>query len=492
MGLVERDLEPKLTAITERAMWVYSQHLENAGYTLNRHGEIDVNRGHPHAASGALDENLPAERENFRRFSTNVLSPLMNRFRYFYKFDEDDIGTVEENLGSGTIPPQFTPDHAGEPPSAGDAHSQISYALKRVYNKVNTQLLGIDAVAREPANPPVPVSGNNRDYRERADHYSVAVSSVYWNGPSATAFYVNMSLPFYEAAARQAEYVRELAAAAGAFRNVRYFSAAAINTIADNCLSALHGEGSKPLDWKALGTAGKIIGSAVKLVQGARKLLMRDIFSGIRDIWTGGSGLYASVKSFLAEAGEREPENKSFDLSVTTWHLGIPPHTILQSCDDAITRLMEEIGRYDAAIGEGLEQDMSSVDSFNSSRLWLREPGEFSESQDFGPSSEAIAEDHVDVAVDFLYDAGNQVLPDVADVYGDAVRQVETCDLPSWVSVFLPRSKGDFVAAQGGLVHLLSTTGNNLRMWGGELVEVARGYEETEGGNANTLSSTMN
>lgn len=64
--------------------------------------------------------------------------------------------------------------------------------------------------------------------------------------------------------------------------------------------------------------------------------------------------------------------------------------------------------------------------------------------------------------------------------------------IPSWVFHFLPRSYNDYNTAHGGLVSALRTTGNNLQLWGDELVEVARDYAGTDADNAGTVGRAYN
>jgi hypothetical protein len=479
MGLVEEDLRPMLTVIQERAEYIYWQHLQSAGYGFDEHKNVVVTRG-PQATYEALAENLPAEQENWRIFS-EVLSKLLDRFRFFHWLDRGNIHDVEVALGSTDTALPLTPEPDITPGDAGGAHADLFGAFKTVNTRLRYGLLDLVTERLELDQTPVPVSGDNRDQRDR---HPVEVISNHWDGPSATAFYGYMYLPFYEAAARQVEYVRELTAAATSFGSVHDYAAEAITTVAQNCINAFHGKGSYPFDWKTVEGA-KIAYKGWKLFKSVRSGQVMGAINNARAVYT-------SVKSFIARMAEEEESKKHLNLDVKAWYPGIPPAFTLGSCNDAITSLMKSIADYDARLGSALEQDMSSVDSFNSAKLWLREPGTFSADHDFDVSTEAKAEEEgIETAIDNLREAGLQVLPGVAEQYEDAIKDVMRCSLPVWLDHFLPRSKTDFEDAQDRLVHLLRTTSDNLEKWGKELVEVADGYGEAEEDNTRTVGSTM-
>jgi hypothetical protein len=488
------ELGPRLTTIQELTENRYREFLvhnpeisdQNFRITLDDNGAVVALPGA--ASDMTLVEQYRKHYESdWRRVSTAV-SDLMTSFRSFHVLDvgrNDLHSSWDAIMGSRTGPnlladlinPFSEREDVLAPPEGGAAsasvYNYLAYGRGIVSKKVYNGLL--DAHDEDGM-----LTGGR------------GAASTFWDGRSADLFYRNLVVPFDIAAGRQLVYAQVLAGYLHGFRLIHGSIAAGVKRVADNCIVGLKGEVAEepptPLHLEVsaedflngLSIAASIVGL---FVPGGNAV----------SITLGVIGLGASVaamehpEALLGIGVEAKNEDrKPLDLRVDR----MPPFShanpmfVIESCQDAIVRIQNWIAGKDETIGRALQQDMSHHNSFNSQQLWLREPGGFSE-HSFGLLD--TSKEFVQAPIAQLRFAGKHTLPEVAKYYDEAMQLAESLDLPGWVSHYLPRSHAGFVPAQGGLVHLLKTTRNNLGQWGEELLEVANGLDDTEEYNAGNL-----
>jgi hypothetical protein len=483
---LERDLAPRLKLIRRLVRDRYADHLHSQGngtvphkVMLNEDEVIvpdPVTVNDPAHSPALLQKELERWRKNWQD-TTDAVSDLIRLFESFYVIDLDDAddgpGGLEQiwrKLAGRWRPPAGQP---GDRPEADDgtAYDHLTYARYHFHEDAYNQLLRI-------------YDETDPGYYGGWEHSKL--DSEVWDGPSAAAFFHIVVSPFDEAAARQIEYVRVLAAYIHLLRVFRDHTTRSLRQIVDNCITALGGadeiEPLIPGEWDP---DAEGINNAVGLLTAVLDLLSVKKWG---EVFLSLVGLGSATVSIGLSDEAKQAGPDQFDLHVDYIELDQHPGFVIDSCQDAVGRVKQWMSEKDTMLGRALERDMSSPTAFDSPRLWLHQPGQFSESIDF----QLLNEQHgVSGPIADLRKAGRQILPnEVGGRYDDAIGKMAAIALPAWVNHFLPRTYRDYTGAQNGLLHLLRTTRNNLELWGDELVEVANEYEATDGDNARTVGST--
>ena len=483
---LETEIEQRLTTIERLVQDRYRDYLAYycASKQLSFRLTLDENGVVGESSSPADVPSMEQTREAMQRDWQNVwaaVSDLKSAFRSFYVLDvgEDVLHASWRALVGSRRGPGLMAEL--QRPYSSRSDKQV---LRPGGNDVAASTYNYVAYARDIADEVIYNGLLDMHDEPDPDSDELKAESTFWKSSSAQLFFENLVVPFDIAATRQLGYAQALAGYLHGFRLLHGAVSVGVRQIADNCIVALKGEAqpAQPTPIHVDVTAEDIL-AGVGILASIVGLLLPG--ANVASVTVGVIGLAASVAPMVMEESKHE-DTKPLDVRVTRMadELAQNPMFVIESCQDALVRVHEWIATKDDHLGRSIEADMSHPNSFNSQDLWLREPGGFSDK-----SFSVKEKEYLQAPISQLRFAGEVKFPQLKGYYEEARKCAESLQLPAWMNHFLPRARADFVAAQGGLVHLLKTTRNNLELWGEELVEVANGLAETDELNAANLRS---
>lgn len=293
-----------------------------------------------------------------------------------------------------------------------------------------------------------------------------------WEGDAAKAFYRHFTKPFLEDAGPLWQaYTQELNLAVGALRNTVETTQEDILAIIDATIRALKGEQMDLSDFFNCV-------SAISTVAGF--VVAPEIVGGI-SVASGFGSAFMTVR-------DQEPEEQEWRIEVPEANLlQNDPQVIVNSAWDQKVRLENITADNDADHARALEQDLRGEDAFDHPKLSLERPDIADDPTAFGDSEiphdpPGGGDEYALVAsLVHLYRAGNYTMQIVAALIDAARESLEECQLPFWLSRYLPRTVQRFDLARNHLGrYLLSFASDHVRDSAANLVVIARTYQLTD------------
>lgn len=292
-----------------------------------------------------------------------------------------------------------------------------------------------------------------------------------WTSDTATKFYDRILDPFHRAAEFQLACTKILGMAAQAAHDGMTKVQDDLLAIADAAIDEFeHGGGG-----------GGGFFTAVSFIAGAVGLFLPTGASQVAGVISLGSG----IASLFAGVDDSEESRE--------WNVDGPnAPMILESLQECLLALEEEIDRKDRQMADALEQDLDSREAFDSPELRLEELPSLAGPDAFGTVNARsvpggpIAEDKVVVRVVQVYEAGYRNLPSAAHQYEAATSDLVEPLSSAFAGLYF-RTESTFRQARARLRSAVSDIRWYLEDAGEALVEIATGYELTDEQAAETL-----
>lgn len=425
----QEKLEPKVDEIDRKAKEMYGLYLGGFGLMADEDGAVVEDPDSLNMTPPEVSEE--AEQEKYDGFLA-LLDAVKGRFERHYDLDPGELTAIVTTLGGK--------DHGPAPTTVWGAHTvydRIHYADDQWMRPV------LELIVEED-----------------------------WSSDTATRFHDQILDPFHRAAEFQMACTKILGMTAQAAHDGMANVQDDLLAIADAAISEFNREGG--------GGAGGFF-TAVSFIAGAVGLFLPTGASQVAGVVSLGSG----IASQFAGVDDSEESRE--------WNVEGPnAPMILESIQECLLALEEEIDRKDRQMSDALEQDLDSQAAFASPELTLDEPSGLEGSDAFGSlqvqsvPGVPIAEDKVVVSVVQLYQAGYRNLPSAAHQYAEATSDLVEPLTSAFAGLYF-RTESTFRQARARVRGAVSDIRWALTRAGDALVQIAAGYELTDEQGAEAL-----